>query len=776
MNLKRAIGQNLCAVRTTALSALTGFTLLCGPASGALAGEEPFPLVAAVPNDFFLVTGGRETPESAFLRVHQDRVWEAFVDSGFSEGLLELVLTQADEGVRTEVDRVLERFQGLCDAVDWSSLGQKEVVFAERLKSWTMVEGGPPIMMPDIAVLFRVEADAAEATHRNLVAILEAAVEEAGAMAGVPLAVEWTSAENASWATFDMGQSADEIPALPMTIGRRGNVLSITMGPGVHEEIDALIAGRGEGQSLAESERFRAALSSVSAPREGFVYVDMQILHTNLEEIADSVLGLVEANLDEFAGDSMTNTRKNPEASRLNREGFAAYEAGDHAEALRLTTAAHEVDPSDSTVLYNLSCLNALMGHPDIALDWLDKAVDGGFHAPRRIAADEDLVSLRGEERYAAALKRARLEVGPGPHEWVDAGRIFLLERVIGALGALDYSMTSYRTEGHSVHADTVTRLTASARQNPIYPALTSSRPVEDFARYLPAETLSYQVSAGGGVDTWYDYLVDSVAATGPLGAEALGAWEGIQGQVGFDIHTDVLDWIDGEAVQAAFLLDGEESWLWRMRVRNEETALEKLEFGLELASEGIKEAATENPMLGMFQIDVQPIEHEVLKGFSGVRVGMMPAPLICGVRDGWLIVASSVEAVLHTEATASGELPNVRENAALMVAGVVPTGPVISTHYTDNSKDGETAAEILRGLAMGGGMVAAMIPDPDQRVMFVKVLQLVGDLAPVMEEFDFQLSSSAAITFDGESWRQHGVINYAPLTTAEATTEKEGE
>ena len=40
---------------------------------------------------------------------------------------------------------------------------------------------------------------------------------------------------------------------------------------------------------------------------------------------------------------------------------------------------AHKADSESSVILYNLACFHSLEGHSDEALDWLDKAVNGGF-------------------------------------------------------------------------------------------------------------------------------------------------------------------------------------------------------------------------------------------------------------------------------------------------------------------------------------------------------------------------------------------------------------
>jgi acetyl esterase/lipase len=56
--------------------------------------------------------------------------------------------------------------------------------------------------------------------------------------------------------------------------------------------------------------------------------------------------------------------------------------------------------------LYNLACGYALLNQTDKALDYLDRAVAGGYGEKRRVAADEDLVSIRDLDRFKQILEK----------------------------------------------------------------------------------------------------------------------------------------------------------------------------------------------------------------------------------------------------------------------------------------------------------------------------------------------------------------------------------
>ena len=52
------------------------------------------------------------------------------------------------------------------------------------------------------------------------------------------------------------------------------------------------------------------------------------------------------------------------------------------------------------TTLYNLACLNSLIGERAKAIDWLGQAVRAGYTDREWMKKDKDLDAIRGEEGY----------------------------------------------------------------------------------------------------------------------------------------------------------------------------------------------------------------------------------------------------------------------------------------------------------------------------------------------------------------------------------------
>ncbi len=84
----------------------------------------------------------------------------------------------------------------------------------------------------------------------------------------------------------------------------------------------------------------------------------------------------------------------------------ALMQLGQRDRALDWVRKAHDSNPSDSMVLYNVACVYALGGMKDDALTCLEKAVECGFGHREWLEHDSDLTLLRGEQRFVELQKR----------------------------------------------------------------------------------------------------------------------------------------------------------------------------------------------------------------------------------------------------------------------------------------------------------------------------------------------------------------------------------
>ena len=86
-------------------------------------------------------------------------------------------------------------------------------------------------------------------------------------------------------------------------------------------------------------------------------------------------------------------------------EAFAAYNAGDYETAFAKQLVVVEKRPSDPVVHFNAGCFAARAGHADEAIGHLGRAVEINDRIKELIATDEDLDSIREDQRFAELSK-----------------------------------------------------------------------------------------------------------------------------------------------------------------------------------------------------------------------------------------------------------------------------------------------------------------------------------------------------------------------------------
>lgn len=79
---------------------------------------------------------------------------------------------------------------------------------------------------------------------------------------------------------------------------------------------------------------------------------------------------------------------------------FQLYRDEDYAGALAACTEALAVHPGNGLILYNIACLENLLGNGEAALEALAEALAAWPNFKRTAAADDDLASLRDDARF----------------------------------------------------------------------------------------------------------------------------------------------------------------------------------------------------------------------------------------------------------------------------------------------------------------------------------------------------------------------------------------
>ncbi|MBU0716622.1 MAG: hypothetical protein KJ749_00095, partial [Planctomycetes bacterium] len=703
-----------------------------------------------------------------FLDNYWNEVFEALKKSGIGEDLWGMISVQLDEEQHAEIDRIKELASRLLEGVDWDKLAHGESVFAERMNAPIPV-GRSYTMMPDMVWLVRDSSGSASKNYDGLVAILQTIATEANKAAESELlSVDTTPRQGIKVANLNALQAIPQAPPLGLAVALHGDVIVITLGDDMLEDVLDLLQGKDAKKSIADDPRFKQAFAKLPAAEDEMTFFDVQGLLKPFETLAKVVLDEIEST----SGDNITNAWFNEEANKLSSKGVKAYQQHDYQQALEFTKQAYEVAPTDSRVMYNLACFHALVGNEEDALTWLEKAVAGGFNAPKQISQDSDLKELHGQPRYEAALASAANNVTGDSKRTVEQWK-YLSDRILDAVGMVDYTAAVTYTDGYSVHTEEITVLVPDAAGKPFYQVIGTRKPLQSFDRYLPKETVSYSVDAGLSLDELYAFVEDTIRGAGKQGEELLAKWAGLQQMIGVDLRKDVLGWIHGETISISMKQPGSEAGVFMLKVNDEAVAREKITTALDFLSTTLQQRAQSNPMLAMLALQRSPCTHEKLAGFHNIGMGMMPQPMVWGVTDGYLIMGTSADAVALCLATAAGEHPGIRENAQVMAEAVIPQGAFRSASFADKRNLGAEIAQVIGMVSAFGGMAAMNIPDPEAQKVITKVLGMGSKLIPVAQKIDFYKSCSGYTTFDGNVWYKKSVTNYrTPVERVATTTE----
>jgi len=746
--------------RTVTWTTTLLLTLTCAAWAPAAHARSGFKLTAAVPDDVFLCAAHRHNPERKFLEEYWKEVFAALKQSGVAADAMAMLSSKLGAEQNAEVSRLKELTTRLIDGVEWDKLCGGEFVFAERMSK--PVTQGSNVQMgpPDLVFLIRGADGSATKNYAGLVAILKEIVTEINKAAGEEaLALDTTPRMDAPTASLKITKLSGNEPDFAPSVSLHGDVIVMAMGEKILGEVLGLLNGKSTAKPLSESPRFKKAFTDLPAAEDAMVFLDMQALLASMR----SICGIV---FEAVGSQTSADVRKeplSPEAKDLDKKSIEAYRGKDYAQALTYARKAHEMSPENARLMYNVGCFSALTGHKEEALGWLEKSVDAGFTNPKHIAQDSDLDSLREDPRYQAALAKAEAQYAESvktcPEE-LDLAKT-IAAKVLDVPAMFDYVATVEYTDEYTTRKDTIVALVEGASEKPFYSVFGTRKPLTSFDRFLPKETVSFSINGGIDLTGLYEFILNSIREVGPKGEEILAQWAGVQQAVGFDVHTDLLGWLDGEFLSVSIDRQGTEEFVLLVKVKDEAAAREKLATALTHVSASLQALSQQNPMLAMVALRAAPTADPKLEGFHDVTVGMQPQPAVCGVSSGYLMIAQSAAAATTCLETAAGQHPSVRENSRLMGEALVPQGAFRSITFSDKRSLGDDISQILGAVGMMGGMAMMAVPDPDAQQILNKVLQMVMKLGPVAQKIDFYKSSAGYATFDGKAWHSRTATNY---------------
>jgi len=156
-------------------------------------------------------------------------------------------------------------------------------------------------------------------------------------------------------------------------------------GPGAdgHEELYVVIAGHAV---------FTVAGKEIDAPLGTAVFVRDPALRRSAVAKEDGTTILA---VGAPAGKPFTIT-----PGEAMRDFFEPYNAKDYAGALEIGRGILHRYPGNALALYNIACMEALLGKKDDALAHLGEALEKSERLGDNARTDDDFASLRGDERF----------------------------------------------------------------------------------------------------------------------------------------------------------------------------------------------------------------------------------------------------------------------------------------------------------------------------------------------------------------------------------------
>jgi tetratricopeptide (TPR) repeat protein len=155
-----------------------------------------------------------------------------------------------------------------------------------------------------------------------------------------------------------------------------------------HEELYVVVRGHA---------RFTVAGDELDAPQGTIVFVRDPLVRRGAVA--------VEADTIVLSAGARPGSAFSPSPWEWTARAFQPYHEGDYDAALAGFREGHERFPAEWTLLYNMGCMEALLGRREDAIGHLHAAVELGADAD--LLADDDLASLRDDSEFVAIARKA---------------------------------------------------------------------------------------------------------------------------------------------------------------------------------------------------------------------------------------------------------------------------------------------------------------------------------------------------------------------------------
>lgn len=392
--------------------------------------------------------------------------------------------------------------------------------------------------------------------------------------------------------------------------------------------------------------------------------------------------------------------------------------------------------------------------------------------ALKQVKAPEDAI-LYFDARLLMKDMESFMDYGfakAGKDEGERAG-LSIVKKGLGMLDVFDYQIVSVEMNGHQELTHTAGKWQADKLDSPMAKICRGHKAFDRFDKYVPESATGFSMDTMIDWGLLYKTVIDFVEKNIPEGAQGVAEFKGQMASVGFDIERDVFSWLSGEVMSvqmppAVVTPMGGGDFVAMVRVKDAKIAAEKVGGAINWIKAMLEKEAQQTLLY-----NVNP---SGLEGFTEVTHPMFAMFLrpVWGVRDEWLMIGSSSDAIRKCLDVASGKSPSILKNERFQKEGLTPKGPVTAASFADTSGTAQELGQALGMASMVGGMMVAGIPgdpnDPDTKKgkeVVQKAFSILMKLSPVVAKLDFYSSEASITTCDGAYSRTEKVVTYKPST-----------
>lgn len=387
-----------CFVRSTTLLVMGLLT-----AAASARGLDDFTLTRAIPADAALAVHTRGHEGQEFLDAQMARVWKEVENARFDRDIKRLFKTLAVQNgtPAEEFEANWQKMVDLASGVDWAHLCTREYAMGLKL-------GFPT---PEYVVMFRPPADKVEGNFEGLAGILKALAELD------PATLKLTTEGEGENVTHRVSVTATPFP-IGFAVARRGDTIVLGFGTTMFEQSLALLGGE-QGETLASTDRFKAAFAKLPAPTDSAIFFDIAKFMSQIRGVIDQGMSMAPMPAEDDPGYADAQAMRQIPGKILDRLDIADYLAVvATTDGMKTTSNVNLAlkEGAESKGLYKVLFGNGKLADPlkYVPADAQDVMASSGVDL---VALYDEVIDLLGKDvpngdQGIAAIQSLKTEIG----------------------------------------------------------------------------------------------------------------------------------------------------------------------------------------------------------------------------------------------------------------------------------------------------------------------------------------------------------------------------